>query len=398
MMMPNSQQSTAIIEKLESLRTRLASGDDPQAKAEALNLSRQLTASLEQPENTAVNLAFAPFISVAARVAVNLGLFNLIANHEGPVNADELASSSGGEALLIVRILRPLASTGFVQEVGERTWEATQLTKAMATNEIAAGHRMVGEMVVGAAMKAPKYFSESGYRCPTDPHDGLMQYAFQTKLTTFELFSSMPQVFKDFNTFMGNTMGARSYWVDWFPVRERLLAGFAPRTPLLVDVGAGKGHDLEAFHRKFPNQEGRLVLQDLASVTDNINESLPRSIESMTYDFFTEQPLKGARVYFYHHILHDWADDKCLRILEQVKAAMTPGYSKLLLHEMIIPEQGASTFHAMLDITMMAFNAGMERSERQWKELLAKAGLEVVKTWLPPQEDADGIVEVVLRQ
>jgi hypothetical protein len=93
--------------------------------------------------------------------------------------------------------------------------------------------------------------------------------------------------------------------------------------------------------------------------------------------------------------LHDWADYKCLEILNRVKEAMTPGYSKLLLHEMIMPEQGASTFHAMLDITMMVFHGGMERTEKQWRELLANAELEVVKVWLPPQADADGIVEVI---
>jgi len=75
---------------------------------------------------------------------------------------------------------------------------------------------------------------------------------------------------------------------------------------------------------------------------------------------------------------------------------MKPGYSKLLLHEMIIPEQGASPFHAMLDLSMMVFNGGMERTEKMWKELLSKAGLEVVQVWLPPEEDADGIIEAVL--
>lgn len=75
---------------------------------------------------------------------------------------------------------------------------------------------------------------------------------------------------------------------------------------------------------------------------------------------------------------------------------MKPGYSKLLIHEMLIPEQGASTFHAMLDMTMMCFNAGMERTEKQWRALLEKAGLTVVKVWFAPQADADGIVEAVL--
>lgn len=105
----------------------------------------------------------------------------------------------------------------------------------------------------------------------------------------------------------------------------------------------------------------------------------------------------GARAYFYHHILHDWSDEKCLQILEPLKLAMKPGYSKLLLHEMIIPETGASTFHSMLDMTMMAFNAGMERTESQWTELLNRAGFDVIKIWPPLQEDADGIVEAMLK-
>ncbi|KAI1277558.1 putative O-methyltransferase [Xylaria sp. FL0933] len=394
----DSQQNMVapIIEQLNQLASRLSSSDEsPNERKEALDLARQLVTALEQPENTAVDLAFSPFVTIAARVAIQLSLFEHISNSNQGVRSDELASLSGGEELLIVRILRPLAAMGFVKEVAERTWAPTPVTLAMATEGIASGHRMLGQMVVGAASSAPKYFKEAGYRCPTDHRDGLMQYAFQTKLPTFELFASMPDVFKDFNTFMGNTMGARHYWVDWFPVENRLLRDATEETPLLVDVGGGKGHDLLAFHQKFPRQ--KLVLEDLASVTNTV-QGLNPAIDIVEYDFFTEQPVKGARAYFYHHILHDWSDSKCLEILEKLKRAMKPGYSKLLIHEMIIPETGASKFHSMLDLTMMAFNAGMERTKRQWEELLNRAGLTVVQFWDPPQNDADGIVEVILKE
>ncbi|KAI0161875.1 putative O-methyltransferase [Hypoxylon sp. FL1284] len=394
-MASNLGQSVSLIERLNDLTSRLSQEDSADARSEASKLSRQLTASLEQPENTAVNLIFSPFIPIAARLAVDLDLFRRILQH-GPITSQELARQSGGEELLIIRILRPLASMGLIKEAGPRTWEATPITKVMASEEIAAGYRMVGEMIVGAATKAPKWFKETGYRCPTDPRDGIVQYAFQTKLTTFQLFVSMPDILRDFNAFMGKTMGARRYWVDWYPVKERLLDGATKESALLVDVGGGKGHDIIAFHNRFPDQ-GTLVLQDLAAVTASIIDIHP-SIESMGYDFFSEQPVKGARVYFYHHILHDWSDPMCLEILAQVTKAMKPGYSKLLLHEMIIPEQGASTFHAMLDMTMMMFNAGMERTESQWKELLGKAGLEVIKVWPSLQQDADGIVEAILKE
>lgn len=115
----------------------------------------------------------------------------------------------------------------------------------------------------------------------------------------------------------------------------------------------------------------------------------------MGYNFFTEQPVKGARAYLYHHIFHDWSDDKCLEILAKVKPAMKPGYSKLLIHEMIVPEKGASTLHAILDLTMMVFNGGIERTQSQWEGLMRRAGLKVTKIWDSPQEGADGIVEVM---
>ncbi|OAA52903.1 sterigmatocystin 8-O-methyltransferase [Cordyceps fumosorosea ARSEF 2679] len=399
--MAETSQSVVLIEQLSKLAPQLADGDNSDAKNQAIQLSRQLTGSLSHPASSAVELAFAPFITVAARIAIGMGLFQLIANNTGPISSKELAEKSGAEEFLIsntvsVRTLRPLASVGVVHETGERQWAPTPVTHAMATEEISAGHRMIGEMIVGAAQKAPKYLKEYGYRCPTDPRDGLMQFAFQTKMNTFELFSSIPQVNRDFNLFMGNTMGARNYWVDWYPVERQLLDGAGGDAPLLVDVGAGKGHDLLAFHEKYPGR-GKLVLQDLASVTDSLSGAVDPAIAVMTYDFFTEQPVKGARAYFYHHILHDWSDDRCLEILAALSTAMTPGYSKVLLHEMIVPERGASTFHAMLDMTMMAFNAGMERTETQWRELLDRAGFEVVKFWAPLQEDADGIVEAMLK-
>jgi len=249
-------------------------------------------------------------------------------------------------------------------------------------------------MLVGPGMYAPKFLREAGYRCPTDPHDGLVQYAFQTKYTIFDLLETMPAMFKDFNTFMGHVFGARKYWVDWYPVQERLINGAADGSALLVDVAGGRGHDTQAFHDKYPNA-GRLILQDVAAVTE-IVDGLDPAIEVMAYDFFTEQRVKGARAYFYHHIFHDWSDEQCLKLLCRVKAAMTPGYSKLLIHDMVVPEQGATPFHATFDLSMMAFNSGLERTARQWEQLISRAGLKVIKIWLPKEEDADGIVEVIL--
>ncbi|KAI9172792.1 O-methyltransferase asqD [Paramyrothecium foliicola] len=382
---------------IEELRRLQSQGDlerDTKARQNALAVARKLTRSLEQPEYIAGEMIFAQFVPTAARIAVEMNIFTHMVEKQGPITSQELASLCPGEEQLIVRILRVLSSSGIVNEVGERTWEASPVTAAMATEGIAAGYRMVGEMVMAAAQMGPKYLKEVGYVAPTDPNDGFMQYAFQTKLSSFDLIASKPSVFKDFNTFMGRKVGAKTKWLEWYPVQERLIKDARQDTPLLVDIGGGNGHDVIAFQELYPDA-GQLILQDQASVIASI-QNMPTGIDRMAYDFFTPQPVKGARVYYFHHIFHDWSDFKSLEILEQVVAAMTPGYSKLLIHDIIVPEVGALQYHASLDMTMMCFNGGMERTARQWRELLRKAGLDILEIWPAPEDGAGGMVEAML--
>jgi hypothetical protein len=102
---------------------------------------------------------------------------------------------------------------------------------------------------------------------------------------------------------MGNTVGAREYWHDWYDVQDRLLSGSEPSTSptLLVDIGGGKGHDLVAFDATFGKGEksydGQLVLQDLPQVlADVLEEQLSSKIQKMAHDFFEDQPVKGTQL------------------------------------------------------------------------------------------------------
>ena len=74
---------------------------------------------------------------------------------------------------------------------------------------------------------------------------------------------------------------------------------------------------------------------------------------------------------------------------------MTPGYSKLLLNEWVLPDVGVPLFPALLDINMMAVVSGMERTETQWKELLSSVGLKIVRFWSVGAE-SEGLIEAVV--
>lgn len=75
---------------------------------------------------------------------------------------------------------------------------------------------------------------------------------------------------------------------------------------------------------------------------------------------------------------------------------MMPGYSKILLNELILPDQGCGIIAAQVDITMMACLAATERSERQWHEVVGSAGLKIEKIWTDVQE-AESIIELGLK-
>ena len=186
---------------------------------------------------------------------------------------------------------------------------------------------------------------------------------------------------------------------NFYPVEENLVEGTSTEhdAVFIVDVGGGKGHDLQELYRKHPKLPGKSVLQDTKGVIEEAETSgLDPKIVLMEHDFFTKQPVIGefadttefhsltsigARAYYMHSCLHDWPDSKAHNILTSLKSGLTKGYSKLLINENVIPDQGAHWLSTALDMVMMANFSACERTEQNWRALLESAGFRVVKIW-----------------
>lgn len=112
-------------------------------------------------------------------------------------------------------------------------------------------------------------------------------------------------------------------------------------------------------------------------------KDLDPTIERIPHDFHAEQPIQGARAYFMHSIMHDWPDDVCRSILGRTVGAMRPGYSKLLVFDALIPSVGAHWENTAGDMLMMTQLSALERTERQWYDLVegSSLGLRIVKIW-----------------
>ena len=106
-------------------------------------------------------------------------------------------------------------------------------------------------------------------------------------------------------------------------------------------------------------------------------------------NFFESVP-KGGDVYVLSNIVHDWDDERALRILRNCRAAMAPEASVLLV-ESILPEHGEPSRAAMFDVNMMVVLTGRERTEEQFRALLGAADLRLTK--VTPLLDRESVIE-----
>lgn len=75
-------------------------------------------------------------------------------------------------------------------------------------------------------------------------------------------------------------------------------------------------------------------------------------------------------------------------------SAMNPVYSRIIIVDFVLPDINVPRMQAAMDIQMMSIGAGVERSKRQWTELLASVGLKIAETWTT-SPGMESIIEVV---
>ena len=256
--------------------------------------------------------------------------------------------------------------------------------------------------ICGPAFSAfPAHLSKTQYKNPDNPVDGSFQLGHGTKDHFFAWTSERPERLTQFQHHMSGYRTGRPSWmdIDFYPVEENLVKGAKTEedSVFLVDVGGGKGHDLEELNRKHPKVPGKLVLQDVEEVIAEAQAAnLDKKIVPKVHDFFTKQDLVGmypkmkdihrltslgARAYYMHSCLHDWPDPKAHEILTNLKPGLTRGYSKLLINENVIPDEGAHWLSTALDMIMMTNFSSSERTAQHWQELLEGAGFKIVKIW-----------------
>jgi hypothetical protein len=165
--------------------------------------------------------------------------------------------------------------------------------------------------------------------------------------------------------------------IHW-PETDAVLKGYDfSRIRRLADVGGGHGDVLIGYLTAGAERSG--VLFDAPQVAAQVSKriadlGLSKRCDVVGGDFFKEIPVK-ADAYFLRHILHDWDDDECVRILRNIAAVAQPG-NRVLIAECLVKGPNVPDTGKLFDIEMMLFLTGRERTAQEYQELLEAAGFQ----------------------
>jgi len=141
----------------------------------------------------------------------------------------------------------------------------------------------------------------------------------------------------------------------------------------IVDIGGGTGALLAGILRTHPLVRGTLFDQPhvIANAAPVLQEAgIADRVTVVAGDFFSDVPA-GADAYLLRKILHDWHDADCVRILHAVRRAVTQR-SRLLIVDAVVGPPNEDPQSKFLDLMMLVTAGGRERTEPEWRALLAE--------------------------
>jgi hypothetical protein len=321
------------------------------------------------PSETVIRLAMGHAAARCLHVVAKLGIADRI--DSTPVSAAELAAGADADADALARILQLLEAHGVFARAGGG------FVHTPASRLLRADHPK--SLRALALMHGMEFFQQSFAQLEYSARTGKtgMSKAFPDGV--FAYLRSHPEDSKVFNA----SMTAKSHQDNAAFVAAYDFSG--ART--VVDVGGGQGHLLRAVLDADPAIKG---------IVFDLPEGLPEHAASdrMTLqsgDFFKDA-LPRADLYVVSNVIHDWPDPEARTILSAIARA-ADAKSRVVLLEAVIPDGPEPHIAKTLDIVMLAVPGGRERTEREYRDLLAASGLKL--TQIMPTASLRSIVEAV---
>ncbi|USW50672.1 Putative O-methyltransferase domain, S-adenosyl-L-methionine-dependent methyltransferase [Septoria linicola] len=373
---------------------------DDNLRQDVLRTLKQLQAEIETPWDTIQRIFLLnPWNSIAIDIAVNMGVFRALVNSSVPLSAHEVAAQCDAEVLFTQRLLRCLNGFGAVKQrdsQNEPLYAPSSVTYTFTTPMGEASARFITEFFAPAWFKFPAKLKAEGHKSQTSGTDTIFNELYNAPgKHIWEILGSTPHV-ADGGYFMSHFNSAHKAWTDVYPVNERLIEGADQSSDavFMIDIGGYTGSQATALHEQYPQAPGKFLVLDLAATLPPADCFAP-GVGPLPHDFFAPYPAEacGARCYYMRYISHDWSQEALIQILTNIKNAMKPGYSKLIINDWIVPEKDPHPFMCSQDLVMMHLGGGEERTETRHREAINTAGLRVTGIFRPGDRISESVIE-----
>lgn len=299
-------------------------------------------------------------------VAAKLGIADLLAQH-GPLSAERLAELTATHPRSLYRVLRALSTLGILDENERHHFRLTPL-----------GHRLRSDVEGSvrhlAIMFGEPWHWESWGNLLHSVRTGEPAFEHTFGMGTYEYVTVHPEAAEVYDRAMTDiTMQAAPAVAEHYPFGE---------VKTLMDVGGGHGTLLNVILRAHPHLQG--ILYDLPHVVAGAHEPLAEAglsdrCQVVGGDVFAGVP-EGADAIMAKSFIHSFDDDTAVELLTRFRQALPPEGGRVLVVEMVLPDDHTPSFGKLFDIEMLTqSDDGRDRTEGEFRELFARAGLRLTR-------------------
>jgi hypothetical protein len=338
--------------------------DSSQRKATESKAIPAATSSLPPPV-LLYQLATGHYISRALFLAAKLDIADLL--KDGPRHYSDLADATGTYAPSLNRMMRLLASVGVFNEEESGNFALTPAGECLRTG------------VAGSSRAMVMLFA--GHRNQESWKD--LEHCVRTGEPAFRL-RGVTNIFEDLQRTPEEAVIFDAAMADLTRLIAVAVASVYDFTPfrVLVDVGGGNGALMIGILKANPSL--RAIVFDQHAVAERAktqieDNGLAGRCQAIGGDFF-EEVTAGGDAYILKHVIHDWDDERAVRILRNCHRAMG-AQGKLLIVEGVYParidQSAESRGAAANDVNMLVNTGGRQRSEAEFRSLYEAAGFQL---------------------
>jgi SAM-dependent methyltransferase len=300
-------------------------------------------------------------VSQALYVVAALRIPDLL--EAGPQTAADLAAECGANPDRLRRVMRALAGEGVFAEDEDGHFAQTPFSGQLA------GDSEERLMILGWRVLPETYGAFGDLLHAVRTGESAFEHAYGAPFYAY--LKDHPDTARAYETAVESTVDSFDDIVNGYD-----FSGIES----LVDVGGGQGTFLVALLRRYPGIKVTLFDQPdvVAGAPARLaGEGAAGRVNIVGGDVFAGVP-PGADAYFTCTVLRCFENDRCLRLLQNIRRAMAHG-SRLVAVEQEIPSGPGRRPYGFLDLHAMVVYGSRDRTADEYRELYGDAGLELTR-------------------